>query len=113
MLQRLRDSDDQVLLFVRDLSVPFTNKEGERDVRPTKTQLKISGCHRSEITAKAWLRIRGYISTVAKHGDNIYDALRDAVTGNPWKPHLACRPEWLRPSSSSRWGSTGLGSLTL
>ncbi len=90
LLERLRDRDAQVLLFARDLSVPFTNNQAERDVRPTKTQLKISGCHRSATTAKAWLRIRGYISTVAKHGDNIYDALRDAITGNPWNPPLAC-----------------------
>jgi hypothetical protein len=90
LLERLRDRDEQVLLFTRDLSVPFTNNQAERDVRPTKTQLKISGCHRSETTARAWLRIRGYISTAAKHGDNIYDALRDAVTGNPWKPPVTC-----------------------
>jgi transposase len=90
LLERLRDRDEQVLLFTRDLSVPFTNNQAERDVRPTKTQLKISGCHRSETTAKAWLRIRGYISTVAKHGDNILDALRDAITGNPWKPPATC-----------------------
>ena len=90
LLERLRDREDQVLLFARDLSVPFTNNQAERDVRPTKTQMKISGCHRSETTAKAWLRVRGYISTVAKHGDNILDALRDAITGRPWKPPLAC-----------------------
>jgi hypothetical protein len=60
-----------------------TNNQAERDVRPTKTQLKISGCHRSKITAKAWLRIRGYISTVRKHQDNVLDALRDAISGNP------------------------------
>jgi transposase len=90
LLERLRDRDDQVLLFARDLSVPFTNNQAERDVRPTKTQMKISGCHRSETTAKAWLRIRGYISTVGKHGDNILDALRSAITGTPWNPPLAC-----------------------
>ena len=90
LLERLRDRDDQVLLFARDLSVPFTNNQAERDVRPTKTQMKISGCHRSETTAKAWLRVRGYISTVRKHGDNVLDALHDAITGNPWKPPLAC-----------------------
>ena len=90
LLERLRDRDDQVLLFARDLSVPFTNNQAERDVRPTKTQMKISGCHRSDTTAKAWLRVRGYISTVRKHGDNILDALRDAITGNPWKPPVTC-----------------------
>jgi len=90
LLERLRDREQQVLLFARDLSVPFTNNQAERDVRPAKTQLKISGCHRSETTAKAWLRIRGYISTVAKHGDNILDALRDAITGSPWKPPVTC-----------------------
>ena len=90
LLERLHDREDQVLLFARDLSVPFTNNQAERDVRPTKTQMKISGCHRSETTAKAWLRVRGYISTVAKHGDNILDALRNAITGRPWKPPLAC-----------------------
>lgn len=90
LLERLRDRDAQVLLFARDLTVPFTNNQAERDVRPTKTQLKISGCHRSETTAKAWLRIRAYISTVGKHGDNILDALRDAITGNPWTPPATC-----------------------
>ena len=90
LLERLRDRDDQVLLFARDLSVPFTNNQAERDVRPTKTQMKISGCLSSESTAKAWLRVRGYISTVRKHGDNILDALRDAITGSPWQPPLAC-----------------------
>ena len=90
LLERLRDRDHQVLLCARDLSVPFTNNQAERDVRPTKTQMKISGCHRSDTTAKAWLRVRGYISTVRKHGDNILDALRDAITGNPWKPPVTC-----------------------
>jgi transposase len=88
LLERLRDRDAQVLLFARDLSVPFTNNQAERDVRPTKTQLKISGCHRSETTAKAWLRVRGYISTVGKHRNNILEALRDAITGKPWTPPL-------------------------
>jgi hypothetical protein len=32
--------------------------------------------------------IRGYISTVRKHGDNALDALRDAITGNPCTPPL-------------------------
>jgi transposase/uncharacterized coiled-coil protein SlyX len=90
LLERLRDRDHQVLLFARDLAVPFTNNQAERDVRPTKTQLKISGCHRSETTATAWLRIRGYISTLIKHGENVLDGLHDAITGNPWTPPAIC-----------------------
>ena len=90
LLVRLRGRDEHVLRFARDLTVPFTNNQAERDLRPAKTQLKISGCHRSPATATAWLRIRGYISTVIKHGENVLDALRNAVTGNPWTPPATC-----------------------
>jgi len=87
LLERLRDRDEQVLLFARHPAlVPFTNNQAERDLRPAKTQLKISGCHRSSTGAQAWLRVRGYISTARKHGVNVLAALRDAITGSPWKP---------------------------
>lgn len=90
LLERLRDRDEQVLRYARDLSVPFTNNQAERDLRPVKTQMKISGCTRSETSAHAWLRVRGYISTARKNHVNALTALRDAITGNPWKPrHLA------------------------
>jgi transposase len=89
LLERLRDRDEQVLRFARDLAVPFTNNQAERDLRPAKTQIKISGCHRSSAGARAWLRIRGYISTTRKHGINTLTALRDAITGNPWTPPVA------------------------
>jgi len=89
LLQRLAARFEQVVLFARDLTVPFTNNQAERDLRPTKTQLKISGCHRSADTARAWLAIRGYISTARKHGHNVLDTLRDAITGNPWMPPQA------------------------
>jgi transposase len=86
LLERLNNNDEQVLRFARDLTVPFTNNQAERDLRPAKTQMKISGCHRSEHRARDWLRIRGYISTARKQGVHILTALRDAVNGNPWKP---------------------------
>lgn len=86
LLERLHSRDEQVLRFARDLTVPFTNNQAERDLRPVKTQMKISGCTRSETSARAWLRIRGYISTARKNHVNTLEALRDAITGNPWKP---------------------------
>jgi hypothetical protein len=48
--------------------------------------MKISGTFRSETSATAWTRIRGYVSTARKHGLNTYDAILSAVTGNPWTP---------------------------
>lgn len=86
LLERLRDRQDQILRFADDLAVPFTNNGSERDLRPVKTQLKISGCHRSTTGAQAWLRVRGYTSTARKHGHDVLTALRDAITGDPWLP---------------------------
>lgn len=89
LLQRLRDREADVLRFAHDLAVPFTNNQAERDLRPAKTQMKISGTFRSEAGAKAWARIRGYISTARKHGITAYDAILSAVTGNPWTPTIS------------------------
>ena len=69
--------------LARDLAVPFANNQAERDLRPVKTQIKISGCHRSSTGARASLRVRSYISTTRKNGIN---GIRDAITGNPWTP---------------------------
>ena len=55
LLLRLHQRDKQVLLFAQDLTVPYSNNQAERDLRPVKTQMKISGCARSETHARAWL----------------------------------------------------------
>jgi transposase len=89
LLERMRDREAEILRFTKDLNVPFTNNGSERDLRPIKTQLKISGCHRSVTSAGNWLRVRGYISTVRKNGADVLTAIRDAITGNPWTPAMA------------------------
>jgi transposase len=70
----------------------FTNNQPERDPRPINAQLKISGSYRSAETARAWLTIRGYISTARKYGRNVLATLRDAITGNPRIPPQALTP---------------------
>lgn len=89
LLERLHERAEEVLRYAHDLRVPFTNNQAERDLRPAKTQLKVSGCHHSTTGATAWLRVRGYISTARKHGINVMTAIRHAVTGNPWTPPAA------------------------
>ena len=75
-----------MLRFAHDLNVPPTSNQAERDLRPSKIQQKISGRLTSEQRTQDRYRIRGYLSTAAKHGRNTMDALRDAIIGRPWIP---------------------------
>lgn len=47
LLERLRKYEDDVLRFMDNKNVPFTNNLAENDIRMTKVQQKISGCFRS------------------------------------------------------------------
>ena len=75
LLERLRDFEDDVLRFMEKDSVPFTNNQGENDLRMTKVQQKISGCFRSFEGAKFFCRIRSYLSTCRKHDISPNEAL--------------------------------------
>ncbi|VAW16921.1 Transposase IS66 family, partial [hydrothermal vent metagenome] len=46
LLERLINYEDDVLRFMLDVDVPFTNNQGENDLRMKKVQQKISGCFR-------------------------------------------------------------------
>lgn len=86
LLEVLRDREDDVLRFAHDLRVPPTSNQAERDLRPAKTQQKISGRLRCEKVTTYRYRIAGYASTAAKHGVSVTRAIRDALLGRPWMP---------------------------
>jgi hypothetical protein len=90
LLDRMAGYITEIWRFAHDFTVPFDNNQAERDIRMIKIQPKISGGWRTDTGATAWLQIREYLSTTAKHGINALTALRDALTGNAW---LAPLPE--------------------
>ena len=81
-----RDRPGDVTRFCDDTAIWPTNNISERGVRPVKTQQKISGRLTSEDTTQDRLDIRSYTDTARKHGRNVMDVLRAAMTGNPWHP---------------------------
>lgn len=88
LVDRLGKHREAVLRFMHDFGVPFDNNQAERDLRMIKVRQKISGGFRTEEGAAAFLRIRGYISTVRKQGENVLAALERVFMGEPFIPNL-------------------------
>jgi transposase len=75
LLRRLQWRKQDVLRFLHDAAVPFTNNQAEGDLRMMKVKQKISGGFRSEEGANDFATIRSVISTAKKQGWNVIDAL--------------------------------------
>ncbi len=79
LLLRFSTRRDDVLRFLADPNVPFTNNQAERDVRMMKVKQKISGSFRSLDGALDFAVIRSFISTAKKQGWNVIKALSQDV----------------------------------
>lgn len=81
LLERLAKHEAEVLRFMTDKQVPFTNNQGERDLRMAKVQQKISGCFKTLDTAAIHCRIRSYLLTAARHDISPTAALTQLFQG--------------------------------
>ena len=88
LLLRLQQRSDDVLRFLSDPDVPFTNTQAERDARMMKLRQKISGGFRSRSGADDFAIVRGAISTAKKQKWNILETL----TRDPQEMIYALRP---------------------
>jgi cell division protein FtsB len=86
LARRLYLKVDQVWLFTEHFDVPPTNNGSEHAVRGYKLAVKISGCWRTLKTLQRHCRIRSYLTTTRNHGVRTIDAVRDALSANPWMP---------------------------
>lgn len=83
LVNRLLRRRAEVLRFMSDLAVPFTNNGAERDLRMVKVQQKIGGCFRTEGGARCFCRVRSYLSTARKQGHPLLHALERVLAGKP------------------------------
>jgi transposase len=83
-LERFAKHKESVLDFVCDFNVPFDNNLAERDIRMIKVKQKVSGTFRSLNGAKYFARTRSYISTLKKNKKNVFEEIRNALSGKPF-----------------------------
>lgn len=77
LLLRLQGRKHDVLRFLTDLTVPFTNNLAEQALRMMKVRLKISGCFRSAQGAKDFVTLRTVLATARKQGWNLLETLQE------------------------------------
>jgi transposase len=75
LIRRLDKRAHDVLRFMTDALVPFTNNLAERDIRMPKLKQKVSGCYRTFAGAQAYCSIRSYLGTLQKRSIDLMQAL--------------------------------------
>jgi transposase len=78
LLLRLQGRKADVLRFLSDPAVPFTNNLAERDGRMMKLRQKISGGFRSTEGASDFAVVRFLISTAKKQGWDVMHTLNQS-----------------------------------
>ena len=87
LLRRFHRYQDMILRFTTDLTIPWTNNQAERDLRPVKIQQRTSGgAWRTLAGLTEFATIHSYLATAGKWGKNKLDALTELFTTGPWLP---------------------------
>lgn len=85
LVQRLISLQKAVLAFAQTPSLPFTNNEAERDLRPAKGKLKIAGCFRTLLGSHWYARLLSFYKTTQKQGQNMLEQLGNLFKGKAYQ----------------------------
>jgi len=90
LAERMLKYQEEVLRFSREVNIPFTNNQAERDLRPVKGKTKVAGSFRSIHGAQYYARLQSVFSTWRKQGYNVFDELKTMINGE--KPAFLLNP---------------------
>ena len=82
LIKRLTNYKTEVLSFMNNFIVPFTNNLSEQDLRMSKVKQKISGCFRNIASGDNFCKIRSMIISARKNKKNIFNIMQEAFTKN-------------------------------
>ena len=85
LLERLRKHQAAVRRFAKEIEVPFTNNQAERDIRPTKIKQKMNGGFRAASGSQNYCRIQSFISTLRKQSRQVFNELLSVIRGKPFE----------------------------
>ena len=81
LLDRLKEHEDNFLLFLEDFDVPFTNNIAERALRMFSIKRSVVGCFDSYEGADNFALTWSYISSAGKRNGSAYEAIKAALDG--------------------------------
>jgi hypothetical protein len=83
LTKRMSERESEYMLFIHDYCVPYTNNLAERDLRPSKTKQKVSGCFRSFGGIEAYCKIKSVLATAKKRHENLLEQLKIKLFNKP------------------------------
>lgn len=81
LAERLFKYQTEVLRFVLEADIPFSNNQAERDLRPVKGKQKVAGCFRTQTGAQCYARLQGVFSSLRKQGYSVFRTLKLILDG--------------------------------